>query len=99
MLTLQAPRLALSEELDDDLLAREDTQGLIENIRALARQNPTAEFINLHGYWTGYAPEIAEQLTRIYGSSLLKSLPEEKLEADFTETLTRLKHRPDPHRD
>lgn len=93
VLILQAPRLALSEELDDDLLAREDTQGLVENIRALVRQNPTAEFINLHGYWTGYAPEIAEQLTRIYGSSLLKSLPEEKLEADFTETLSRLKHR------
>jgi len=93
VLILQAPRLALREELDDELLTQEDTQGLVENIRTLVRQNPTAEFINLHGYWTGYAPEIAEQLTQIYGSSLLKSLPQEKLEADFTETLTRLKHR------
>lgn len=92
-LILQSPKLALREELDDDLLSREDTQGLVESIRSLVRQNPTAEFINLHGYWTGYAPEIAEQLTQIYGSSLLKALPEEKLEADFTETLMRFKHR------
>ena len=92
-LILQAPKLALREDLDDELLSREDSQGLVESIRTLVRQNPTAEFLNLHGYWTGYAPEIAEQLTQIYGSSLLKSLPEEKLEADFSETLTRFKHR------
>ncbi len=92
-LILQSPRLALRDELDDELLSREDAQGLVESIRSLVRQNPTAEFINLHGYWTGYAPEIAEQLTQIYGSSLLKALPEEKLEADFIETLTRFKHR------
>ncbi len=92
-LILQAPKLALREDLDDELLKREDSQGLDESIRTLVRQNPTAEFINLHGYWTGYAPEIAEQLTQIYGSSLLKALPEEKLEADFSETLTRFKHR------
>ena len=92
-LILQAPKLALREDLDEELLSREDSQGLVESIRTLVRQNPTAEFLNLHGYWTGYAPEIAEQLTQIYGSSLLKSLPEEKLEADFSETLTRFKHR------
>lgn len=88
-LILQAPKLSLREELSEDFLEKEDHQGLVKNIRTLVKQNPNAEFISLHGYWTGYEPKIAEQLTQIYGSTLLKALPEEQLEADFSETLAR----------
>ena len=88
-LILQLPSLALREELDDELLDKEDHRGLVKSIRNLVSQNPKAEFINLHGYWTGYAPQVAEQLTKIYGSSLLKQLPVEQIEADFSETIKR----------
>ena len=80
----------MREELSDEFLNQEDQDGLVLSIRTLVKQNPKAQFINLHGYWTGYAPEIAEQLSQIYGQDLSKELSDhEEIEAEFIDTLQR----------
>ena len=87
---LQSPQLAMNEKLSDSLLKREDHFQLVHNIRALVTKNPNTEFIHLHGYWLGQAPEIVKQLNQIYGATLLKEIPAENLEAEFNETIEHL---------
>ena len=51
------------------------------------RDSPEAEFNTLLGYWMGYAPETAAELTRIYASTLLSDTPKDKLEQEFEEVI------------
>ncbi len=88
---LQSPALVLRDELDQEFLAQSDYQGTLSEIAAMVAENPDAKFINLHAYWISQAPDTARETANIYGARLLKELSEEKLEADFCETVAHMK--------
>ena len=94
-LVLQYPRLVLDESLKNKHIVEADVEQLLPHIREQVEQDSDAEFVKLHGFWTGYQPEVAERLTHIYGSTLLNTLPSEQIELEFGEILTRFIHRRD----
>lgn len=86
-LVLQFPQLSLHPKLEGLELLNESGVELLEQIRIVLKEYPEAEFNTLLGYWMGYAPETAAELTRIYASTLLSDTPKDKLEQEFEEVI------------
>ena len=88
-LVLQCPKLAQHPKLDSPELQNEPGAELFQQIRNMLKDYPDAEFNTLLGYWMGYEPDTAAELTRIYASTILSDVPEDKLKQEFEEVLTR----------
>lgn len=88
-LVLQLPKLAASPKLEEIKLSSESGAELFEQICHVLKDYPDAEFSTLLGYWMGYAPDTAAELTRIYASTLLTETSEENLIQEFDEVVDR----------
>lgn len=88
-LVLQCPKLAQNPKLDSPELQSEPGAELFQQIRNVLKDYPDAEFNTLLGYWMGYDPDTAAELTRIYASTILSDVAEDKLKKEFEEVLER----------
>lgn len=88
-IVLQMPALAKHVALDDSALKEEPGAELFQQIRAVLTEYPDAEFSTLLGYWMGYDPDTASQLSAIYAGTLLSDTPHDKLTQEFEEIIAR----------